>query len=157
MTKFIVESGNGHSFNVIATVNSVNDPGALENNYIFTDPENISGVAFYRINMRNVDGRASYSQVLELTIGMQPFSFVSVINPFANALYFDIASSKDGSAQADLIDQFGKQVKNKTFDIKNGVNQLTFENTSVLSPGVYILRVQLEGSTIYRRVMKQNH
>lgn len=153
----IEKSVDGRSFSVIGTVNSVNDQGALENNYIFTDPENITGAAFYRINMRNVDGRASYSQVLQLTIGMQPFSFVSVINPFANALYFDISSTKDGSAQADLIDQFGKQVKNKTFDIKNGVNQLTFENTSILSPGVYILRVQMEGSTIYRRVMKQNH
>jgi hypothetical protein len=153
----IERSTDGHSFSVIASVNSNNDPGATENNYSFNDPGNVTGIVYYRINMRNTDGRSSYSRVLQLSAGTETFSFVSVINPFASVLYFDIASTKDGLAKAELIDQFGKPTRSKTFDVRNGVNQLTFDNTGVLATGVYILRVEMEGNTIYRRVVKQNH
>jgi hypothetical protein len=114
------------------------------------------GKVYYRISMRNLDNQANYSRTLQLTSSIEPFSFVSVINPFASVLLFDIASNRDGVAKAELIDQFGKPVKRGSFEIRSGVNQLTFDNTGVLSPGIYILRVELAGTTIYKRVMKEN-
>jgi hypothetical protein len=141
---------------VIATITGYNDPGAAQNNYIFPDPENITGKVYYRINMRNPDGEANYSRTLQLSNDTETFSFVSVINPFASVLFFDLASARDGVAKAELIDQFGNPVKRGSFEVRSGVNQLTFDNTNVLTPGIYILRVELGGATIYKRVMKEN-
>jgi hypothetical protein len=153
----IERSYNGTDFSIIGTINSANNPGAVQNNYSFLDPDNINGKAFYRIVMRTNDGQKDYSRTLQLTSATETFSFSSVINPFVNALLFDVVSAKDGVAKAELIDQFGKPVKNKSFDINSGVNQLTFDNTSALAPGIYILRVEMAGTSIYKRVMKQNH
>ena len=52
----IEKSTDGSHFTTIGTVNSYNDPGATQNNYQFTDPEDITGNVYYRISMRNPDG-----------------------------------------------------------------------------------------------------
>lgn len=153
----IEKSTDGSNFAIIATVNSYNDPGATQNNYIFSDPEDITAVVYYRIKMRNPDGQESYSRILQLSkSSIEVFSFVSITNPFISVLFFDVASAKDGLVKAELIDQFGKPVKRRSFDIRAGVNQLAFDNTAILSPGIYILRVEMAGTAIYKKVMKQN-
>jgi hypothetical protein len=152
----IEKSSDGTRFTIIGTVNSYNDPSAIQNNYIFTDPDNITGQAYYRISMRTVDGQVSYSRILELSTDPEIFSFVSVINPFVSTLFFDISSTRDGVVKAELIDQFGEPVKKGSFDIRTGVTQLAFDNTSVLPAGIYILKAEMAGTIIYKRVMKQN-
>jgi hypothetical protein len=152
----IEKSTDGSNFTVIGTMNSYNDPSAMQNNYQFTDPENITGQTYYRISMRTVDDEKSYSRTLQLSSVTEIFSFVSVINPFVSVLFFDISATKDGVMKAELIDQFGKPVKKGSFDVRAGVTQLSFDNTGVLPSGIYILRAEMAGTTIYKRVMKQN-
>jgi hypothetical protein len=152
----IEKSSDGSNFTIIGTINSYNDPGATQNNYMFPDPQDIAGNVYYRISMRTADGQASYSRILQLSGSAEVFSFVSVVNPFISVLFFDIASAKDGVLKAELIDQFGNPVKKGSFDVRAGVNQLAFDNTGLLSAGIYILRAELAGTTIYKRVMKQN-
>src|SRR5258706_8088442 len=152
----IEKSIDGHTFMTIGTVNSHNDPAAMQNNYQFTDPADISHDVYYRVSMRTLDGKVNYSRIIKLSITPVNFSFASVINPFISALFFDITSVKDGVVKAELVDQFGRPVKRQTFEIRAGVTQLSFENTGTLSAGIYILRVEMEGNAIYRRVMKQN-
>jgi hypothetical protein len=106
--------------------------------------------------MRNLDGDINYSRIIQLYAEAHAFSFASVINPFVSALIFDVTSTKDGVTNAELIDMFGKTVKRMMQDLRAGVTQLSFENTSVLSPGVYILRVEMDGKAIYRTVLKQD-
>ncbi len=152
----VEKSTNGSSFTTIATVNGYNDPGAVQNNYSFADPVDIADKAHYRIKMRNADNQVNYSRILELSKEPESFAFVSVINPFTNTLFFDVASAKDGTAKAVLTDYFGTAVKTKVIEIHSGVNQMTFENTSALPAGIYILRVELGGANIYKKVLKQN-
>jgi len=151
----IEKSGDGSNFVNIGTISGHNDPGAVRNNYSFTDAEAITGKAYYRIRMRNAGNQVSYTRTLVLEAAIESFKFVSVINPFNNALYFDVSSERDGKAVAELIDAFGKAIKRKVFDLRSGVNQLSFDGTSNLSPGMYILRVECDGMLIYRKVMKQ--
>lgn len=152
----IEKSIDGSNFTNIGTVNGYNNAGALQNNYGFTDPRDITSKVYYRISMRTPDNQVSYSRTLELSGTAETFSFISVINPFISSLYFDIASAKDAVVNAELVDQFGKPVKKGSFDVRAGVNQLTFDNTGVLSAGIYILRVEMDGAIIYKRVLKQN-
>ncbi|HEY6505303.1 MAG TPA: T9SS type A sorting domain-containing protein, partial [Chitinophagaceae bacterium] len=153
----VEKSSNGSNFSIIATVDGYNDPGASQNNYAYTDPADINGKVYYRVRMRSPDNQFVYSRIIQLSTGYDDLSFTSVINPFFNELLFDISSVKDGLAKAELIDQFGKAVKRKTFDIKEGVTQLSFDNTDILPAGIYILRLELDGTLIYKKVMKQNH
>ena len=152
----VEKSNNGSYFIAIGTVDNYNDPSAPQNNYSFTDPEDIAGKAYYRLRLRNPDGQVSYSGILQVTNNGETFSLSSVINPFVSILSFDVTSSKSGIAKAELTDQFGKPVKRKSFDIKPGVNQLSFDNTDVLSAGVYILRTEMDGIILHKKVVKQN-
>jgi trimeric autotransporter adhesin len=153
----IEKSLNGSAYSQIATLNGFTNPGASQNNYTFTDPEDINGKVYYRIKMRNPDNLFSYSRTLQLSTGIGDFAFVSVINPFSNELLFDVSSARDGRAKAELTDQFGNPIKRRSFDVREGVSQLSFENTGTLPVGIYILRLELEGKVIYKKVMKQNH
>lgn len=151
----IEKSFNGTSFATIATINGYNRSG--ENNYSFTDPDDINTGVYYRIRMRTADNRASFSRIVRLSAGDKSFSFVSVINPFNNALQFDISSGKAGMAKAELIDQFGNPVKSKSLDIHEGITQFSFENTNTLAAAMYILKVQMGEMIIYKKVLKQNY
>ena len=150
----IEKSFDGSNFTVIGTVNGYNNAAQL-NQYNFVDPTELSAKAFYRVRMRTIDNRNTYSRILELSADTEPFSFSSVINPFANTLYFDISSVKTGMVKIELIDHFGIPVRKKVMDIREGVSQFSFDNTSILSPGMYILRAQMDGLVITKKVMKQ--
>ncbi|MEI9811010.1 MAG: T9SS type A sorting domain-containing protein [Bacteroidota bacterium] len=153
----IEKSSNGTDFSIISTLNGYNDPGAARNNYTFTDPADINGKVYYRVIMRNPDNQVVYSRIIQLSAEYEDLSFASVVNPFTDVLLFDISSAKDGAAKAELIDQFGKPAKRRSFYVKEGINQLSFENTGILQAGIYILRIELEGTVIYKKVMKQHH
>lgn len=154
---FDIEKGtDGNNFVVINTINGLNDPSQERNNYSFIDPENITGKTFYRIRMRTQDNQVSYTRTLPLETEVTGFNFASVVNPFNNALYFDITAVRDGKAMAELIDAFGKVVKRGSFDLHAGVNQLSFEGTGMIAAGMYVLRVEAAGGgVIYRKVVKQ--
>jgi len=152
----VEKSTDGQNFKIIGTVNGYNDPSALQNNYQFMDLEDISGVAYYRIDMRTVDGKMNYSRIIQVSVTAEIFSLSSVLNPFVSTLYFDVNATKDGVVKADLVDQFGKTVRRATFDVRSGVTQLSFDNTGTLPVGIYILRAEMDGTAVYRRVMKQN-
>lgn len=150
----VEKSTNGQDFIQIGTLNSHNNGSDL-NDYTFTDPVDVTAKTFYRIRMRTIDGRNNYSRILQLAAEAEAFSFTTVVNPFSNTLYFDISSLKAGLVKTELIDHFGIPVRKKTMDTHEGVNQFSFDNTGTLPPGMYILRAELDGMVIYRKVMKQ--
>jgi hypothetical protein len=151
----VEKSFDGSNFTVIGTVDGYNNPGAVQNSYAFVDPNDIDSKAYYRIKMRSPDNQSHYSRTLQLSTGPDNFSFVSVVNPFNNELVFDISSTRNGVARAELADQFGKSVKRASFDVREGVNQLLLDNTGSLPAGIYILKLELDGIVIYKKVMKQ--
>ncbi|MGN6294630.1 MAG: T9SS type A sorting domain-containing protein [Chitinophagaceae bacterium] len=151
----VQRSYDGINFATISTLNGYGGNAAEQHSYSYTDPNDLTRKTYYRINLRTADNRGSYSRVLELTSQPATFAFVSVINPFGRELFFDISTERGGIAKAELIDNMGSVVKRKSFDVRDGVNQLSLDDTNVLPSGIYILRVELSGMMIYKRVMKQ--
>jgi hypothetical protein len=151
----VEKSTDGNSFTIIGTVNGYLNPGAVQNNYAFTDPANITGKVFYRVKMRNPDNKSNFSRTVQLSGEFNGFAFLSVINPFQNELVFDVSSRQDAVARAELVDQWGKVIRRKTFDIREGVNPLVFDNTGSLPAGVYVLRMEFGGIVINKKVVRQ--
>lgn len=152
----VEKSYDGNNFSVIATVNSNHNDPAEQHFYSYTDPTDITTRVYYRLKMRTTDNRASYSRVLILNPEANTFGFNSVINPFHNELLFDVSSNRAGRAKAMLVDQLGNTIRSGNFDLKEGVNQLQFSNTTGLPAGMYILRMELNGMMIYKQVLKQH-
>jgi trimeric autotransporter adhesin len=150
----VERSVDGSNFSVVKTVSSSNTNPSELNHYSFTDPDDIAGIVHYRINMRTIDNKAAYSRILQLSGKADNFAFGAVINPFNHVLFFDISTAKAGVAKAELVDQLGNAIRRKSFEIREGMNSLAFDNTSVLPNGIYVLRVEMAGMVVYKKVMK---
>lgn len=151
----VEKSIDGVNYIAVGTVEGHGNTGAAQNEYSFFDPVSIQATASYRIKMRTADNKSTYSRIVQLSVDKHGFTFLSVVNPFRNELVFDINSDHDGVAKAELVDQWGKAVKRKTFEVREGINPLLFENTGILPAGVYVLRMQMNGQVINKKVVRQ--
>jgi len=151
----IEKSDNGSNFTVISTVNGHNDYNSQYNHYSFSDPTPVTGTVYYRIRMRNNNGQSVYSRTIRISNLDDNYHFVSVINPFKNELVFKLSAATQEKAEAMLIDQAGRIVKQKTYWLQNGINNLSIENTEGLQKGFYYLRVVAGGTILQKKVLKQ--
>ncbi|MFI5134047.1 MAG: T9SS type A sorting domain-containing protein, partial [Chitinophagales bacterium] len=152
----VERSYNGVDFVSIGKVNRNNNYGLDANHYSFIDPEPLTGKAWYRVVIVNNKNEKKYSRIIQLSQDVAGFELTNVINPFTSQLYFDFTSTSDTKIDVSLIDIMEKTVKKKSYAVYAGVNSLALENTDVLPSGIYILRVQTEGTIIQRKVLKQN-
>jgi hypothetical protein len=151
----VEKSFDGSNFSAIATIHG-NSASGEANEYNYTDPIEVTGKVYYRLKMRSIDNRSLYSRIVQVSAVPEKFGFGAVVNPFTSTLYFDITVSKQGMVNAELVNQFGKTIRTKSLDAKEGNNQFFFENTSGLVPGIYVLKAEIDGAIIYRKVIKTN-
>jgi len=152
----IERSTDGRNFILAGTVNGNNGYDAEKTTYQFTDAVPLMARTYYRIRMKNITGRSVYSRTILLSPDEEPLSFVTVVSPFSNELVFEIGAGQTGKADAELIDPTGKMIKRASFGIIAGVNRLQIGQTELLPAGIYFLRIKTGGTTIQRKVMKQN-
>ena len=156
ITFSIERSDDGINFNSIAIVNGYNNPSAEINYYNYTDPVPVNNKVFYRVIMINSNNSKKYSSIIQLNAGTKNnFEFTSVVNPFANNLQYEIYSTVNTIARIELVDGYGKIVKSESQQLYTGSNSLSIAATSGLAKGIYVLRASINGSTIYRKVLKQ--
>jgi trimeric autotransporter adhesin len=152
----VEKSSDGIHFNSIGSVNGHEDYISEWQNYTFTDPAALTGKTYYRINMHNSRGQSTLSRIIQLSTQQEALSFVSVINPFTSALQVDIAAEQNGIVNAELVDATGKTVRKITVELISGINRIRFENTAVLAPGMYFLRISNGDTEIRKTVLKTN-
>lgn len=153
--QFIIQrSTDGITFSTIGTIANREDYSSEQNFYTFIDPDPIINKAYYRISSRNIQGQFNYSKIIQLTTNVASLSFVNVINPFSNALEFDLSSSKQETINIQLIDVAGKIVCRKSTEVISGITKIRLPNIEQLSQGLYFLRVQSSTNIIQKKVMK---
>ena len=155
LTFDVEKSYDGINFTTIATVPSHGDFNSSVNVYSYTDPDQLTRSAYYRIKIKNENTIIVMSRVVQISLNPFAFSFLSVINPFNSSLVFDVSSARSGKADMELVDQLGKTVMKKPLEINTGVNHMELYNTDILPAGIYILRIQLGDAVLQKRVLKQ--
>jgi trimeric autotransporter adhesin len=152
----IERSTDGSSFIWVGTVNSNSNPTSELNTYSYTD-QAPSGVIYYRLKVRNPADQFGYSRTIQLSSRPSVFSIASVINPFTEQLRFDVTAVRPGRAYAELVDAAGQVRRKSSLELLQGINRLSFANTTDLPPGIYILRIQLDGAVLQKTVLKKNN
>jgi len=153
---FTVErSPDGHLFDAIGSLTNYNN-GQDINIYSFDDPDTIQSVIYYRLKITDDRGGTKYSRIVQLNGKLQKSIAVNVINPFGQKLHIDVTASQNGRADIDLINLQGRVLKRREFNINNGVNSIVIDNTDALPAGVYILRIQFDGTIVQRKITKTN-
>jgi hypothetical protein len=154
--KFDIEKSiNGSAFEVIHSVDGLNNGTNVINNYSWTDPDILKAKVFYRLKIYNSQGKLRYSQIIVFTTINNLFDLVSIDNPFGSVLQFGVYADRNRMLDVKLFDVSGKIVKTSSFSLTKGTNTLRMTNASSLPPGIYILSLYSNGEMIHRKILKQ--
>jgi len=145
---FIVQRGiDGTSFENIGTVNAVGN-STQKTSYRFTDAEVLSkGVSkmFYRLQMRDKDGKFAYSKIAIVNITPNGKIFVIYPNPVKDQL-ITTSSTSFNNAEIRITDQSGKLVYSRQVNsVQAGVQNKV--NVANLGKGVYYIQI-ITGSDV---------
>ena len=152
--QFTIErSRDGNIFGAVASLDSYNN-GQDVNRYSFADPDTIQTIIYYRLKIADDQGIIKYSNIFRLNGKLQKSIAVSVRNPFDQKIHFNVTAPDNGRADVDLISLQGEVMKRRKVDLDNGVNSIVIDNTDLLPAGMYILRIQFNGSIVQRKITK---
>jgi len=150
---FTVErSSDAINFEPLAQVDD-NSSSASTNYYEYIDQNPIYGEAYYRLKQTKFDGTISYSEILEKScerLGQQGIDVFP--NPFKKAFVLNLWSDVTNPIHISVLDCTGKMVYQQTFENNREQLELTFGDQ--LTSGVYILKVDIEGTRYLRKLIK---
>ncbi|TKB96249.1 T9SS type A sorting domain-containing protein [Pedobacter cryophilus] len=146
---FVIEKSiDGVVFSSIGIVGAKNASGIHPYNFI--DNAVNSGVSYYRINQRDLDGKSAISKVVFVNIKSQ-IAISAYPNPVVNELYISHPlTSKEG--QIVVYDLAGKKIANQK--IISGT-ALSTVKVSQLVPAIYLLEVNTGSDTVRKRFIKE--
>ena len=150
----IERSYDGTNFSSIGMLPGRNNPNAANNTYKLTDFD-IRSTVWYRVAMFSKDGHKKYSRIIILDDKTINFGLTSVINPFSTKLDFGITVSENSRIDATLMSISGNAVRKESFNVYEGANNLTINNTETLAAGMYILQIRNKDQVINKKVMKK--
>ena len=158
MTYEIQKSKDGSYFEKIGELDGFKDPNAENNSYRFADPEFLDNtISYYRIKaIKTQDNKFKYSKVIQLIGDKAGLQIESLINPFNSQVKFDLISGDEGSVQVQIFDQYQHKLKSASYNLVQGKNKITINNTDNLPAGFYILKVVSGTNIINRKIIKRN-
>ncbi|NOX17600.1 MAG: T9SS type A sorting domain-containing protein [Chlorobi bacterium] len=122
-----------------------NNTSTVKNEYKFVDDDVENGVYYYRLRQIDLDGTATYSQIINIDVGNAPKGFVlnqNYPNPFNPSTIISFGSSKRTKAELVVFDQLGRKVKTLfegTMEA-NEIKKITFD-AAAFSGGVYFYKL----------------
>jgi hypothetical protein len=155
VTYLVERSPDGREFSEAGKLAGYND-GSNTNFYKFNDALPISDKAWYRVVLVSADGKKKYSTSIQLYNKTPDFQISSLVNPFSNALHFNLTVVNSSAITTELIDMSGKTVLSARQLVYSGTNSVTLAATQSLPAGIYTMRVTYKDKFITRRVVKNN-
>jgi len=110
---FIVQrSGDGRQFTNLDTVAAANQP----HSYSALDPAPLPGSSYYRLAQQDLDGKLSYSGVMQVTnTSVSTMSLRLAPNPARGTIYLQLANAEQGRLEVSLSDAMGRTLQKWTF------------------------------------------
>ncbi len=111
---------------------------------------------FYRLKMIDIDGAYSYSQIIKLKRDKSAKDGLITIapNPFSDKIVLLYESTQQDEVRISLTDSKGSLMKQMSFQVEAGVNQL-YVNGASLAAGVYFVTIKDRSKIVTRKVIKQ--
>jgi hypothetical protein len=120
--------------------------------YGFVDHENTQ-FNYYRIRMLHTDGYVLYSNTIFIRRDNAPQKLFISPNPFGAIVTVRLARPSTGPVTISIYDMGGKLVKRTT--AAGGLPSYDVNTSGILSKAIYMLKVNADGTTIARQIMKE--
>ncbi len=142
----IERSSDNTSFEQISFV-SGNGSSTEKHNYSFTDASAVTGKYFYRLKQVDFDGSVSFSNTVEVEVGVPAEFSISqnYPNPFNPSTTIKFAVPVESNVTISLFNTLGQQVANVVKgNFTAGSHEYNF-NASSLSSGIYFYTIEANG------------
>ncbi len=123
--------------------------------YRFTDEKVNDGNNYYRLKIVNDKGLYKYSNTIVINPSPR-FEVNSFSNPFKNNITATIILPAEGKVNMRLYNAFGKKVMQQEKRSDKGLNHISLDGLSQLSPGMYFITVDYNNQSIQRKLLKVN-
>jgi hypothetical protein len=144
------EAGSG--FHEVARMEGTAGAG-MGASYSFTDPVQVSGQVFYRIQLIDHEYH-NYSRVVLLSSNEIPLGISGLVNPFQHIISFNLTVPQDNVIQLSLYDSYGRKLAGTHQTVYKGINRVEFREPAKLAPGLYILQILYKGEMISRQMIR---
>lgn len=152
VTYTVERSSDGNRFAAIHVL-----PGQQQtsgnNEYSFTDPQPLSGTAYYRLRMETAGGH-KYSKVLVFNHVSSGLSFGPMPNPFTGSLRVELNSAANTTAHLLLVDPLGRTLVKTQTTLTAGRNAIDLPSTQSIPNGIYTIQVITNDQKISRKIVK---
>lgn len=141
----VFRSTDAVDFVKVASIKSAGNSN-LARNYSYQDNiSNASGnYVYYRLKQIDIDGKATFSSVVKLSLGVAKTSFDIFPNPFNNNFTVSFGANKTTTATLRIQNSAGNLVYAKTINVTKGNNSVVMNNLPNLGSGIYYVTVYNE-------------
>ena len=134
----VQRSADNVSFKTIATVAPQNG-GSVTTSYFSVDENAVAGFNYYRIVIKDLDGKTDKTPVVRILVGDGKIDIISAMpNPTQGVLNYSVNVPQGTSANITIRDAKGKLVYKTLVVMGKGTNTYTYDATQ-LSAGLYML------------------
>ncbi|HMJ45941.1 MAG TPA: hypothetical protein VK498_01340 [Ferruginibacter sp.] len=98
----------------------------------------VDGYNYYRLKMIDIDGRFTYSPVVNIKVAVSATKIAVFQNPVIDFLEFRVMAVKNETIVMNMFTSDGKAIASKSFTITKGNNQLSW-SMQLLAPGNYFI------------------
>ncbi len=143
----VQHSQDGVRFNTIGRITGAGN-SAVVKNYQFIHEGTAPGQQFYRLAQTDIDGKISYSSIVQLSTDKRHNTISISPNPVTNSIVLSGSAYQKGN-------RYTVVAQNGTIVLQGRLQAATI-NAAALSPGSYILKLeQNNGQTLLGRFLKQ--
>lgn len=154
--RFDVErSADGLTYEVIGSSNPHNTTGA--HTYTYTDSKvSLLGLnkVYYRIREIDVDGHATYSKAVMVSLPDQPARISFYPNPVVSSGQVKLQWSQSEKLQVRILDHNGRAIRQMTWQTQPGTTYLPVSLENVAG-GIYLIEIRSKNWQQLVRVLKQ--
>ena len=142
----IERSNNGTRFVVIGNITA--DKDRCNTPFDFTDASPVNGKNYYRLKIKNEEGKFEYSNIVSLISSSYTFELGNIQpSPVGNEnAILNINADKKSDLLIALIDMTGRRISQEEVKLRQGSNFINLK-TAILLPGGYILSANIAGES----------
>ena len=146
----LLQSGDGRVFSAVAEIK----PKGSNSSYSYINDQILPGDNYYQLKMTDLDGRVSYSSILNISCTKSGNTIKTGPNPFSQMINVSIESDRSGPVTMSLFDVMGKMQIQKVAELQQGSNVYRLEGTGNLPAGTYYLRITHEDKSKFVKLIK---
>jgi Secretion system C-terminal sorting domain len=142
----IQRSVNGFNYESLGSFSKQNDKA----NYIFLDVNPLNSTGYYRLEMKDNEGKTDYSKTISIAANeKQTFAFAP--NPVTDILSISTENYETNTVQeVSVFDAVGRLVKSQK--MQNDILNIDFSD---MNKGVYLVQIKGKNQISHRKIVKQ--